>query len=281
MLPKIPIATWVDNLVAWLTTVLGQVLQAISTFVRHIIDAITSAVIWVPWWVIIILFAVLAYRAGKWKLALGTVIGLLLIYDFQLWSHFIATLVLVVLSAAISLVIGIPVGIASAKRRGLYRVISPILDLMQTMPPFVYLVPVLLFFDIGTVPAILATVVFAMPPSIRLTRLGILQVPEEMIEAAQAFGSTDRQLLWKVQIPLAMPSIKAGINQTLMLALSMVVIASMIGAGGLGADVMQALETVDVGNGFVAGISIVILAVVLDRISQGFGKSHLDSTGEN
>ncbi|MDQ0191150.1 proline/glycine betaine ABC transporter permease [Alicyclobacillus cycloheptanicus] len=276
MLPKIPLANWINDFVNWITKVLGPVLMDISKFVEHVMNAITAGVLWVPWWLVILLIAAIGYLSGKWKLAVGTAIGLVFVYDLQLWNDLINTLVMVVVSAAISLVIGIPIGIAAARRAGLYRVISPILDLMQTMPPFVYLVPVLLLFSVGTVPAILATIVFAMPPSIRLTRLGILQVPEDLVEAAEAFGATDRQLLWKVQIPLAMPSIKAGVNQTLMLALSMVVIASMVGAGGLGADVMQALETLNVGTGVEAGLAIVILAVVLDRISQGFGKDYLN-----
>lgn len=275
MLPEIPLAHWINALVAWLTVALGPVLQAISTFVRMVIGGATSGVLWVPWWIVTIIMALIAYRAGKWKLAIGTVIGFLVVYDLQLWRHLIETLVLVVVSAAVALAIGIPIGIAASKRPRLYRILAPLLDLMQTMPPFVYLVPVMLFFNIGTVPAIFATIVFAMPPSIRLTRLGILQVPSELVEAAEAFGATDRQLLWKVQIPLAMPSVKAGINQTMMMALSMVVIASMVGASGLGADVMQALESVNVGKGLVAGLCIVILAIVLDRISQGFGKDYM------
>lgn len=277
MLPKIPLAAWINALVNWITKVAGHVLMLISGFVEHVINGVTAGVLWVPWWIVITVIAGIAYFSGKWKLAVGTAIGLLFVYDLQLWADLINTLVMVVVSAAISLLIGIPIGISSAKHPRFYRVISPVLDLMQTMPPFVYLVPVLLLFSIGTVPAILATIVFAMPPSIRLTRLGILQVPGDLVEAAEAFGSSDRQLLWKVQIPLALPSIKAGINQTLMLALSMVVIASMVGAGGLGADVMDALQNLNVGTGVEAGLAIVILAVVLDRISQGFGKDYLGS----
>jgi glycine betaine/proline transport system permease protein len=236
-----------------------------------IVNDVIKFLDWIPPWLLIIIFAALAYRAGKWKLTLGTIIGFLLIWDLQLWNDMIITLVLVILSALIAVIIGLPLGIWSARSASAYRVISPILDLMQTMPSFVYLVPVLIFFNIGLVPAIFATLIFAMPPTIRLTRLGILHVPEELVEAARAFGTTDSQLLWKVQIPLAMANIKAGINQTIMLSLSMVVIASMIGAGGLGSDVMSALQTINVGQGFEAGISIVILAMVLDRISQKFG----------
>lgn len=270
-LPKLPLADWVNAIVQWLENAIGPFLQAISDFIRVIVSAIITVLDKVPPWVLIIIFAILAYRAGKWKFALGTIIGLLLVWDLNLWKDMITTLVLVLLSALISVIIGLPLGIWSARRQGVYKVLSPILDLMQTMPSFVYLVPVLIFFNIGLVPAILATVIFAMPPTIRLTRLGILHVPGDLVEAARAFGTNDSQLLWKVQVPLAMPNIKAGINQTIMLSLSMVVIASMIGAGGLGADVMSALQTINVGSGFEAGISIVILAIIMDRVSQNFG----------
>jgi glycine betaine/proline transport system permease protein len=272
MLPKIPLANWVNDIVNWLEKVLGPVLNAISNFIHMIVMNLTTWVSDVPWWLIIIIVAAIAYLAGRWKLALGTIIGLLLIYDLQLWDQMISTLVLVLLSSILAVAIGIPLGIWAARRRGVYTVMSPVLDLMQTMPPFVYLVPVLIFFNIGVVPSIIATVVFSMPPAVRLTRLGLLQVPEDLVEAARAFGTRDRQLLWKVQIPLAMPSIMAGVNQTLMLALSMVVIAAMIGAGGLGQIVVDALESINVGQGAEAGLAIVIIAIILDRISQRIGQ---------
>ncbi|GEO27645.1 ABC transporter permease [Alicyclobacillus acidoterrestris] len=277
-LPKLPLSQWIDAIVNWLEATIGPFLTDVSNVVQAVVNAIIQFLNWVPPWLLIIVFAIIAYRAGKWKLALGTVIGLLLIWDLQLWRDLITTFVLVILSALVSVVIGLPIGIWSARSRGVYRVVSPILDLMQTMPSFVYLVPVLIFFNIGLVPAIFATVVFAMPPTIRLTRLGILHVPVDLVEAARAFGTNDSQLLWKVQIPIAMPNIKAGINQTIMLSLSMVVIASMIGAGGLGADVMSALQTLNVGQGFEAGISIVILAVIMDRVSQKLGGRNANVT---
>ncbi|MCY0887033.1 MAG: proline/glycine betaine ABC transporter permease [Alicyclobacillaceae bacterium] len=272
MLPRLPLAAWVNDIVHWLYVLIGPFLGDVANVIRVVVDGATNGLSAVPWWIVVLVLAVLAYLSGKWKLTLGTIIGLTLIFDLGLWDDMITTLVLVILSALVSVVIGLPLGIWSAKSRKAYRVIAPLLDLMQTMPSFVYLVPVLIFFDIGLVPAIFATVIFAMPPAIRLTRLGILQVPGNLVEAATAFGTTDWQLLWKVQIPLAIPSIKAGVNQTIMLSLSMVVIASMIGAGGLGADVMSALETVNVGQGFEAGISIVILAIILDRVSQKLGR---------
>ncbi|QSO51910.1 proline/glycine betaine ABC transporter permease [Alicyclobacillus curvatus] len=271
LLPKLPLANWVNAFTQWLTTVLGPFLGGVSNVVKSVVDGVSVGLQHVPWWVIVIVFVVLAWRAAGWKLALGTLIGLVFVWDLRLWNHMIITLVMVILSALVSVLIGLPLGIWSARSTRVHSFISPILDLMQTMPAFVYLVPVLLLFSIGMVPAIFATVVFAMPPAVRLTRLGILQVPAQLVEAARAFGTSDKQLLWKVQLPLAMPSIKAGINQTIMLALSMVVIASMVGAGGLGADVMQSLETVNVGTGVESGLSIVILAIVLDRISQKLG----------
>lgn len=273
LLPKIPLAHWINALVQWIENLFGPFLNAISKGLSFVIHHMVTGLEAVPWWVIIIIVAALAYYAGRWKLAVGSIIGLLLIYDLKLWPHMMVTIVLVIVSALISVLIGLPLGIWSARSDKVYRVVAPILDLMQTMPSFVYLLPVLLFFNIGVVPAIFATVIFAMPPAIRLTRLGILQVPEELVEAARAFGTGDRQLLWKVQVPLAMPSIKAGINQTVMLSLSMVVIAAMIGAGGLGADVLNGLETLNVGQGFEAGLSIVIIAIILDRISQNFGNA--------
>jgi glycine betaine/proline transport system permease protein len=272
MLPQLPLDNWINAFVNWVESALGPFFNVISEFIKTIVTAITNEMTAIPWLVILVVFSALGFLAGRWKLMIGTAIGLFLVYDLSLWNDMMATLVLVILSALVSVVIGLPIGIWCARSNLVYKFVSPLLDLMQTMPAFVYLVPVLIFFNIGLVPAIFATVVFAMPPVIRLTRLGILQVPTHLVEASRAFGASDRQLLWKVQIPLAMPSIKAGINQTIMLSLSMVVIASMIGAGGLGADVMSALQTINVGKGFEAGISIVILAVILDRISQKLGK---------
>jgi glycine betaine/proline transport system permease protein len=271
---KLPLSDWINDFMHWLTIALGPFFQEVSDVIKTVVDSITAGLISVPWFVILVIVSILAYFAGKWRLAIGTAVGLFLVYDLALWNDMITTFVLVILSSLVSVLIGLPVGIWSARNERVYKAVSPLLDLMQTMPAFVYLVPVLLLFDIGLVPAIFATVVFAMPPAIRLTRLGILHVPGALVEASRAFGASDRQLLWKVQVPLAMPSIKAGVNQTIMLSLSMVVIASMIGAGGLGADVMSALQTLDVGKGIEAGISIVILAIILDRISQkmGFGR---------
>jgi glycine betaine/proline transport system permease protein len=189
-----------------------------------------------------------------------------------LWEEMVSTLALVLAASLIALLFGIPLGIAMARSDIVKAITRPVLDLMQTMPSFVYLIPAAMFFGLGQVPGTIATVIFAMPPAVRLTDLGIREVDAEHVEAGLAFGCTRRQLLFKVQLPLAMPSIMAGVNQTIMLALSMVVIASMIGAGGLGSTVLTGIQRLDVGQGFQGGIAVVILAVILDRITQSFGR---------
>jgi len=197
-------------------------------------------------------------------LSLGVIIGM------DLWEQTVQTLALVLAASTVALAVGVPVGIAMARNDLVESLIRPVLDFMQTMPPFVYLIPAAIFFGLGTVPGAIATVVFAMPPAVRLTNLGIRQVNKEQIEAGLAFGCTRRQLLTKVQLPLAMPSIMAGVNQTIMLALSMVVIASMIGAGGLGNTVLTGIQRLNVGVGFEGGLGVVILAILIDRITQSF-----------
>ncbi|MEE3215276.1 MAG: ABC transporter permease subunit, partial [Pseudomonadota bacterium] len=206
------------------------------------------------------------------RLAIGAVIGLGLIWDLGLWDPMIETLTLVVIATLVAVIIALPVGIAAALSDRLYRAIMPILDFMQTMPAFVYLIPAIPFFGIGSVSAIFATVIFSMPPAIRFTTLGIRQVPVELIEAADAYGATRGQKLFKVQLPLSLPTVMAGINQTIMLALSMVVIAAMIGADGLGSEVWRAIQRLRPGDGFEAGIAVVILAMLLDRLTQSLRK---------
>lgn len=270
---KIPLAQWVDQIVKWLQINYGDNLDAFSAAFSNAIDGLGYLLSIVPWWLMILIFAVLAWRANGWKLSLGTAIGLYIIYNLNLWPAFLSTLILVIISALISIILGIPLGIQAGRSSRFHRVISPILDFMQTMPSFVYLIPALLFFGIGKVPAVFSTVVFAMPPAIRFTDLGIRQVPRELVEVGEAFGSNPRQLLWKIQFPVALPTIMAGINQTMMLSLSMVVIAAMIGAGGLGAGVLEAIAQLKIGMGFEYGVAVVIIAMILDRLSQGVGRS--------
>ncbi len=270
---KIPLAHLIDQGIKWLQNNFGATLDAISTSFTNGIEGLGQLLSIMPWWIIILIFAVLAWRANGWKLTLGTVVGLLFIYNLRLWPSFLDTLILVIISASVTIVIAIPLGILAGRSDRFHWVISPILDFMQTMPSFVYLIPALLFFGIGKVPAVFATVIFAMPPAIRLTDLGIRQVPLELVEVGEAFGSSPGQLLWKIQLPVALPTIMAGINQTMMLSLSMVVIAAMIGAGGLGAGVLEAIGQLKIGMGFEYGVAVVIMAMILDRLSQGVGRS--------
>lgn len=270
---KLPLAQMIDNGVKWLTIHFGESLDAFSKGFSEAIKGFESMLELLPWWALILIFAVLAWKAGRWKLMLGTTVGLFLIYNLKLWPAFLSTLVLVLISALVSMLIGLPLGILAGRKDRVHWLMSPLLDFMQTMPSFVYLIPALLFFGIGKVPAVFATVIFAMPPVIRLTDLGIRQVPADLVEVGEAFGSTPGQLLWKIQLPVALPTIMAGINQTMMLSLSMVVIAAMIGAGGLGAGVLAAIGQVKIGMGFEYGVAVVIMAIILDRLSQGIGRS--------
>jgi len=270
---KIPMAEAIDKVVKWLQINFGESIDAFSDSFGDLIKYLESYLAFIPWWLLILLFALAAWRVSGWKLAVGTILGLAFIFNLQLWPAFLSTLVLVFISALVSIVMGIPLGIIAGRNYRFHRIISPVLDFMQTMPSFVYLIPALLFLGIGTVPAVFATVIFAMPPAIRFTDLGIRQVPVDLVEVGEAFGSTPGQLLWKIQLPVALPTIMAGINQTMMLSLSMVVIASMIGAGGLGAGVLEAIGQLKIGMGFEYGIAVVIIAIILDRLTQGIGSS--------
>ncbi len=231
------------------------------------IRGVENVFLWLPWPLTIVLFALLGYKLGGTRLAILSAICLLVMGLLGLWVESMQTLALMVISVLISLIIGIPLGILSARSERVESALRPVLDAMQTMPAFVYLIPVLLFFGIGRVPAVIATVIYALPPAIRLTAAGIRQVPSETVEAAVSFGSTDRQKLTKVQLPLALPSILAGVNQTIMMALGIVVIAALVGAGGLGREVLNGLQRLQVGQAFEAGLAIVFLAVLLDRLS--------------
>lgn len=269
---KIPIGTWVEMLIGFFKNNLSFVFDAISVNLDKFIDGFVALLLYVPPFMLIGVITAIAWFLTDRKISLFTVIGLGLVYNLELWDATMETLALVSVSTFISLIIGIPLGILIARNDLANNLVTPVLDFMQTMPAFVYLIPAIMLFDIGTVPAAFATVIFAMPPTIRLTSLGIRQVPKELIEASEAFGSTPRQKLFMVQIPLALPTIMAGINQSIMLTLSMVVIAAMIGAGGLGALVIRGISRLDVGLGFESGLGVVILAIILDRITQSLGK---------
>ncbi len=265
----------------------GPFLDGVSDVIGAIISFLQSVLLGPPFWVMIMILAGIAYfvKAGGFKSGLKrkpffnsigitvfTILGLLLLTWMGYWEHSMQTLALVLASTFVSLLIGVPLGIWSARSERVNRFIRPILDFMQTMPAFVYLIPAILFFNVGDVPGVFATVVFSLPPAVRLTSLGIRGVPKEVVEAALSFGSTRKQLLYNVQIPLAMPTILAGLNQVIMLSLSMVVIASMVGAAGLGQVVYQGVTQARVGLGFESGLGIVILAIILDRTTQAIGE---------
>lgn len=248
-------------------------LDGIAAGIGFVTDGIRDALTALPMPAALLAIALLALWRVGWKFALFAVAALLLIGGMGLWERMMETLSLVLAATIIAIAIGVPLGIAMARSGAVQMVARPALDLMQTMPAFVYLIPAAMFFGLGAVPGTIATVIFAMPPVVRLTNLGIRQVHAEFIEAGLAFGCTPTQLLLKVQIPNALPSIMAGINQTIMLSLSMVVIASMIGAGGLGNTVLTGIQRLDVGTGFEGGLAVVVLAVLLDRITQSFGQA--------
>ncbi len=269
-IPQFPIAEWVDIGVQWLVRTFSGLFDFITVYGSMFMDAISSFLAMFPPFVFILLVAVLAYfaRNRTWGLPVFTVVGLGYILNQGLWSQLIDTIALITIASLVTIIIGIPLGILAAKSRTANAIIQPILDFMQTMPAFVYLIPAVAFFGIGMVPGIFASFVYAIAPVTRMTNLGIRQIDPELIEASESFGSTPKQRLFKVELPLAKNTIFAGINQTVMLTLSMVVIASMIGAPGLGMNVLTALQQAEVGQGFVAGLAIVILAILVDRLTQ-------------
>lgn len=269
-IPQLPLSSWVDTLVNWLTHHLSGMFTLIQNGGNAMMDGITNGLIAIPAWLFIIgvtLIAGLIY-GKKWGFPLFTFLGLILIANQHLWSDLMNTVTLVLVSSLVSIIIGVPLGIWMAKKDTVAKIVQPILDFMQTMPGFVYLIPAVAFFGIGVVPGVFASVIFALPPTVRFANLGIRQVPNDLVEAADSYGSTSKQKLFKLELPLAKSTILAGINQTIMLALSMVVIASMIGAPGLGRGVLAAVQNADIGKGFVNGLALVILAIIIDRFTQ-------------
>ena len=264
------VAPYVKNFVDWLNLSCGPAFDAFSNSMRTLILNIDAVLLGVPWWVWIILVTLLAWRLTH--NVIKTLLPGVLLFTvgmFGLWSIAMQTLSVVIVAVLLSLLLGIPAGIAMGVSDRINTALTPLLDAMQTMPSFVYLIPAMMLFDLGKVPAIVATFIYAVPPVQRLTSLGIRQVSASIQEAAIAFGATPWQLMQEVRFPLALPSILAGVNQTTMMALSMVVICSMVGAGGLGEEVLLAVNRIDVGRGFEAGWAIVVLAIIIDRLSQG------------
>lgn len=270
----LPVAEWIDALTRWMTSTFSGLFSFMQTVGEAVMTSMTGMLLLVPPLIMIPLLALLMYVVSKKKIGLSafTLVGLLFIYNQGLWTNLMSTVTLVVVASLISIVIGIPLGILMAKSSTANKIITPVLDFMQTMPSFVYLIPAVAFFGIGMVPGVFASVIFALPPTVRFTNLGIKQVPEDLREASESFGSTGWQKLFKLELPLAKQTIFAGINQTTMLALSMVVTASMIGAPGLGEGVLSALQRAEIGNGFVSGVSLVILAIIIDRMTQNLNQ---------
>lgn len=268
---RIPLGTWVDGLIEYITDTFGFFFDIIRAVFDGAFEAVAFLLVSPPFFVIIALGAALALFTRGWKFAVGTIVGLTLIVGVDQWENAMDTLALVLVASVLAIAISLPLGILAAKSSVASGVIRPVLDFMQTMPAFVYLIPALILFRVGVVPGIVATVIFAMAPGVRLTELGIRGVDKEVVEAGQAFGASPGRILRQIQLPLAMPTIMAGINQVIMLSLSMVVIAGMVGAGGLGAQVVASLNRIDVALGFEAGLAVVILAIYLDRLTAALG----------
>jgi glycine betaine/proline transport system permease protein len=278
---KIPLEKIIENAVNWLVQNFRPQFQAIKWPVDQTLNGIDGLLQMIPPLIMIVAIFLIAWRSSGWKVGLFGSLTFLLIGFLGFWEDAMTTLAMVICAVIFCVVAGIPLGVIAARSDRFAAFIRPVLDAMQTTPAFVYLVPVVMLFSIGTVAGVIATIIFAMPPIIRLTNLGIRQVPSDVMEAARAFGSTTNQILFKVQFPLAMPTIMAGLNQTIMLSLSMVVIAALIGAGGLGVPVFEGLNSLRVGLAAIGGLSIVLLAMVLDRITQSLGESHQKMAGSS
>ena len=273
-----PVGEGMTRTVDWLLNHAQPVFLVIDHAINGLAGAIEQILSVPAPWLLAPLIAILAAWRVSLSFAILSLLGLNLVLFMGLWQPMISTLALVIAASILALLIGIPIGIFSARRQHIWAITRPVLDLMQTMPAFVYLIPAVMFFGTGRVPSTIATLIFSMPPVVRLTYLGIRQVPIDLIEAGRAFGCSERQLLWKVQLPNALPTLMAGVNQTIMLALSMVVIASMIGGGGLGNVVLRGIQQLDVGLGFEGGLAVVILAVILDRLTQSLADSNFSRT---
>lgn len=271
-MPKIDVGGLFEALINWLTENFDGFFDGVSTLITALVTAFEATLLYPPAYVLIALFVVVAWRTAGRGVAAFVAAGMWLIDEMGLWAPTMQTLALVITSVLVSLLVALPLGVWASKNDVVEKLVRPVLDFMQTLPAFVYLIPAVLFFQLGEVPGVIATMIFAMPPAVRLTSLGIRQVPKEIKEAAIAFGSTPAQMLWKAELPVALPTILAGINQTIMLALSMVVITGMIGAGGLGNEVLKGITQLKIDVGFESGISIVIVAIFLDRVTQALGK---------
>jgi glycine betaine/proline transport system permease protein len=263
------IAKRISDLFDWMTIEFETFFDAITAVIRAVLNQIDSILVMTPWPVTGLIVLLIAWRLAGWRVTLFALISLAYLGIFGFWEKSMSTMALVITAVAICMLFGLPLGIWCAKSRRVEAIFYPVLDAMQTLPTFVYLIPAIAFFSIGKTPGVIATVIFALPPMIKLTALGIRQVPAHIVEAAVAYGGSPTQILFKVELPLAKPSIMTGLNQTIMMSLSMVVIAALIGAGGLGEDVTRALQFLQKGQGMLAGLAIVLCAMVIDRVLQG------------
>ena len=260
----------IDDSIDWVVITFGGFFDAVSDALKILLGKLRDFLVWIPWPIMITLVFIIGWKIATVKIGILSVVGLLMLAIVNLWEPTMVTVAIMIVSVFIAIAVGVPTGVLAARSDRFEKGIRPVLDTMQTMPSFVYLVPGIMLFGLGNVGAIFATVLYALPPSIRLTNLGIRQVDPSVVEAGQSFGSSEMQLLFKIQIPMAMPTIMAGINQTVMMALAMSTIAAMVGAGGLGIEVLRAMGQLREGEAVIAGCAIVILAVIIDRISQGY-----------
>ncbi len=273
---RVPLGDWIESIVEWLTTNLGGLFNLISTVIKWMTDKLEDLLLWPPPLVMCGIFGLIGWKLRRFTFGIFAFLGFLFIDSMLMWDAAMSTLSLVLVASIIAVAMGIPMGILAGKNEVASTIFRPVLDFMQTMPAFVYLIPAIVFFGIGKVPGVVSTVIFAMPPAVRLTELGIRQVDKEVVEAAEAFGAPPFKVLRSIQVPLAMPTIMAGVNQVIMLALSMVVIAGIVGAGGLGAIVFRGVTRLDIGLGFEGGIAVVILAIFLDRITASLGRTRVE-----
>jgi len=272
----------IDTAVKWLTREGAWFFSGVKSIILKVLLNLENALLWVPWPAVVVGIGFLAWRMAGWRVGIFSMLALLSIGFVGLWDSAMETLALVLTSVTLAVTIGVPLGVLGARNNAADALMRPVLDGMQTMPSFVYLVPAILFFSLGNVPAVMATIIYAVPPAIRLTNLGIRQVSPETLEAARSFGTTPMQLLMKVQIPMALPTIMAGINQTTMMALAMVVVGALVGAGGLGEDVLRALGRQEPGNSALAGMAIVFMAIIIDRLTQALTKGQQQAlAGDN
>lgn len=272
-LPRVPVGAWAEDGIDWLTDNAGWLFDAFRTAMTFLVGNLESGLNAIPALVAIVIFGLIGWFFRSWRLALGTIVAFLLVVSMGQWEQLLQTMALVLVATLVAVIIAVPVGIWAARSDTVSTIVRPILDFMQTMPAFVYLIPAVTFFSIGVVPGLFSTIIFALPPGVRLTELGIRQVDKETVEAGEAFGASSWQILRGIQLPLAVPTIMAGVNQVIMLSLSMAVIAGMVGAPGLGQEVVSAISTLDLAKGVEAGLSVVFLAVFLDRLTAALGDS--------